>query len=83
MAEEIENVKKKYPNLKKSRKILKKIETIPKYKPLGIGIDIQGKTYDKYKIRITGARDLLQIEKIKEIYKLLIEFVCLGLYRKR
>ena len=37
--EEIENVRKeKYPNIKKSRKILKKLENIPKYKPPGIGL---------------------------------------------
>ena len=41
--EEIERVKNKYPNIKKSRKVLKKLENIPKYKPPGIGIDIQGK----------------------------------------
>ena len=53
--EEIEKVKQRYPNIKRSRKILKKLETLPKYKSPGIGIDIQGKTRDKYKIRIKWA----------------------------
>ena len=62
--EEIERVKNKYPNIKKSRKILKKLENIPKYKPPGIGIDIQGKQRDRYKIRISGARDKEQLDRI-------------------
>ena len=41
--EELEKVRSRYPNIRKSRKILKKLENIPKYKPPGIGIDIQGK----------------------------------------
>lgn len=62
--EEYERVKSKYPNLKKSRKILKKLENIPKYKPPGIDIDIQGKQPEKYKIRISGARDKTQLDRI-------------------
>ena len=62
--EEYQRVKEKYPNLKKSRKVLKKFENIPKYKPPGIGIDIQGKAEDRYKIRISGARDKTQLDRI-------------------
>jgi hypothetical protein len=62
--EEYERVRSRYPNLKKSRKVLKKLENIPKYKPPGIGIDVQGKQRDKYKIRISGARYKLQLESI-------------------
>ena len=70
--EEIENVKTKYPNIKKSRKILKKLENIPKYKPPGIGIDIQGKHREKYKIRISGARNKKQLERIITFMNILI-----------
>ena len=38
------------------RKILKHLDSTPKYKLPGIGIDIQGKQRDRYKIRIAGAR---------------------------
>lgn len=70
--EEYERVKQRYPNLKKSRKILKKLENIPKYKPPGIGIDIQGKQPEKYKIRISGARDRDQLERIINFMNILI-----------
>lgn len=70
--EEYQKVKQKYPNLKKSRKVLKKLENIPKYKPPGIGADIQGKTRDKYKIRISGARSQKQLERIITFLNILI-----------
>ena len=40
--DEYEKMKAKHPHIKKARKNLKKIENVPKYKPPGIGIDIQG-----------------------------------------
>lgn len=70
--EEIDKVKMRYPNIKKSRKILKKLENIPKYKPPGIGIDIQGKQREKYKIRISGARDKAQLDRIITFMNILI-----------
>jgi hypothetical protein len=70
--EEIERVRGKYPNIKRSRKILKKLENIPKYKPPGIGIDIQGKQRDRYKIRISGARDKEQLDRIINFMNILI-----------
>ena len=68
----IEEVQKKYPFIKKSRKILKSLDNIPKYKPPGIGIDIQGKDIDNYKIRINGARDKEQLIRINNIVNILI-----------
>jgi hypothetical protein len=62
--EKIVMIKAKNPMLKKSRKVLKKLDNIPKYKPPGIGIDIQGKTRDSYKIRISGARSEYQLNQI-------------------
>lgn len=70
--DEIDRVTKKYPNIKKSRKILKKLENIPKYKPPGVQIDIQGKTKDKYKIRIHGAKDVQQLDGIIKFMNILI-----------
>ena len=73
--EEIERVREKYPNIKRSRKILKRLENIPKYKPPGIGIDIQGKPREKYKIRISGARNKLQLDRIINFMNILMLFV--------
>jgi hypothetical protein len=70
--EEIENVREKYPNIKKSRKVLKKLENIPKYKPPGIEVDIQGKQRENYKMRIAGARDKQQLERIINFMNILI-----------
>jgi hypothetical protein len=70
--EEIEKIKQRYPYLKKSRKILKKLENIPKYKSPGINIDIQGKQRDKYKIRISGARDKEQLIRMVEFMNILL-----------
>lgn len=61
---EINLTKEKYPNVKKSRKILRKMENIPKNKTPGIGLDILGKQRDKYKLRIAGARNKEQLENI-------------------
>lgn len=81
--EEIEKVKLRYPNLKKSRKVLKKLENIPKYKPPGIGIDIQGKQRDKYKIRISGARDKEQLDRMILFMNILIYlYIETYLYKK-
>jgi hypothetical protein len=81
--EEIERVINKYPNIKKSRKILKKLENIPKYKPPGIGVDIQGKQRDKYKIRISGARNKEQLDRIISFMNILIFlYVETYLYKK-
>ncbi|AGF85236.1 hypothetical protein QJ854_gp546 [Moumouvirus goulette] len=70
--QEIISVREKYPSIKKSRRILKKLENIPKYKPPGIGVDIQGKTRTNYKMRIAGARDKQQLERIISFMNILI-----------
>jgi hypothetical protein len=62
--EKIMEISKKFPNLKKSRKILKKLENLPKYKLPGIDIGIQGKSRDNYKIRISGTRNKIQLNNI-------------------
>jgi len=71
-AEEIDKVKKKYPNIKLSRKILKKMENIPKCKLPGIGIEIQGKHRENYKMRISGSRDYEQLTKITNFMNVLM-----------
>ena len=72
-AEELDYVKDKYNKvIKKSKKVLKKLKSMPKSKPPGIGIDIQGKERDRYKIRITGARDKNQLREIVDLIKILL-----------
>ena len=81
--DEIKKVKQKYNNIKLSRKILKKLENIPKYKLPGIGIEIQGKQRENYKLRISGARDQVQLDKITEFINILIYlYVETYLYKK-
>lgn len=70
--EEIEAVRAKYPNVKKSRKVLKKMDNITKFKPPGIGVDIQGKSRENYKIRIDGARSRGQLNRIVTFMNILI-----------
>lgn len=63
--EEIVKVRTKFPTIPKGKKSqFKKSEGLPKFKLEGIGIDIQGKIPEKYKIRISGAREQDQLERI-------------------
>lgn len=80
---EINKVRERYPNLKLSRKILKKLENIPKYKPPGIGIDVQGKHRENYKIRISGARNKDQLDRMIDFMNILIYlYIETYLYKK-
>lgn len=69
---EIEFVKERYGKAIKKSRLSKKLKALPKSKPPGIGIDIQGRDRDKYKIRITGARTKEQLEEIVSFMKVLI-----------
>lgn len=62
--EKIMEISKKYSNIKKSRKILKKLDNLPRYKLPGIDIGIQGKNRDNYKIRISGTKNKNQLDNI-------------------
>lgn len=80
---EIVSVREKYPNIKLSRKVLKKMENIPKYKPPGIGIDIQGKQKENYKIRISGARTIEQLDRMSNFMNILLYlYIETYLYKK-
>jgi len=80
---EINLTKEKYPNVRKSRRVLRKMENIPKYKTPGIGLDILGKQRDKYKLRIAGARNKEQLENIVSFMHIFIYlYVETYLYKK-
>ena len=83
-AKEVDYVRDKYIKvIKKSKKFLKKIKTLPKSKPPGIGIDIQGRDKDNYKIRITGSRNKEQLDEIVLFIKVLLYlYVETYLYKK-
>ncbi|VBB18004.1 early transcription factor VETF large subunit [Yasminevirus sp. GU-2018] len=82
--EEIQKTRTKYPNLKKSRKVPKNLENVPKYKPPGIGIDVQGKQRERYKIRISGARNKEQLNRIITFMNILIHlYIETYLYKKK
>ena len=84
-ARELDYVREKYSKvIKKSKKLLKKLRTLPKSKPPGIGIDIQGRDKERYKIRITGARNKEQLDEIIDFMKVLIYlYVETYLYKKK
>jgi len=84
-ARELDYVREKYSKvIKKSKKLLKKLKSLPKSKPPGIGIDIQGRDKERYKIRITGARNKEQLEEIIDFMKVLIYlYVETYLYKKK
>ena len=70
--EEIDKIKTKIPNIAKNKKFGKGSDVMPKVKVPGIGIDIQGKIPEKYKIRISGARNQDQLERIISFMNILI-----------
>jgi hypothetical protein len=84
-AQEIAKVKEKFSkSIGKARKVLKKFKSLPKMKPPGIGIDIQGRDKDKYKIRITGARNKEQLYNIIDFVKILLYlYIETYLYKKK
>ena len=70
---ELDQVKEKYGSiLQKISKKLQKLKNLPKSKPPGIGIDIQGRSVDNYKIRITGSRSKEQLNEIVDFLQVLI-----------
>ena len=72
-AKELDYVREKYVKvIKKSKKLIKHLKSLPKSKPPGIDISIQGRDRDRYKIRITGARDKHQLDEIINFMKVLL-----------
>ena len=70
---ELDYVREKYIKvIKKSKKLLKHLKSLPRSKPPGIDISIQGRDRDRYKIRITGARDKNQLDEIVKFMKVLL-----------
>lgn len=82
-SEKIIEVKRKFSNLKKN-KILKKFENIPKFKLPGIGIEIQGKSVENYKIKIIGSRSYEQLTNISLFTNALIDlYYDIYIYKKK
>jgi len=65
------NIKLKYKNIKTKKK-LKTLSQIISDKMPGIGIDIQGKQINNYKIRITGIHDITEMNNIIKFIKIVI-----------
>ena len=70
--QKIRETREKYHYLKKARNILKKFENIPRAKPAGVEVDIQGKTIENYKIRISGARSQYQLNQILKLMNIIL-----------
>ena len=58
----IRETRDKYPYLKKARNILKKFENIPRSKPSGVEVDIQGKSKENYNFDIRSLLLKLKLE---------------------
>ena len=71
-AEHLKNTLQKWPKIRKARHELKKFTGDIKYKSPGIDASLQGKTRDKYNIRISGARDKQQLNRIITALNVLI-----------
>ena len=70
--QKIRETRDKYPFLKKARNILKKFENIPRAKPAGVEVDIQGKSVENYKIRVSGARSQWQLNQILKLMNVIL-----------
>jgi len=70
--QKIRETRDKYPFLKKARNILKKFENIPRAKPSGVEVDIQGKSVENYKIRVSGARSQWQLNQILKLMNVIL-----------
>ena len=70
--QKIRETRDKYPYLKQARNILKKFENIPRAKPAGVEVDIQGKSIENYKIRISGARSQWQLNQILKLMNVVL-----------
>ena len=70
--QKIRDTRDRSPFLKKARNILKKFENIPRAKPSGVEVDIQGKTVENYKIRISGARSQWQLNQILKLMNIIL-----------
>lgn len=66
------NVMKLYPNIKKKFKNLLKLNETTHYKTPGIDVSIQGKTPDKYKLRISGVKNQKISDNICNIVQVLL-----------
>jgi hypothetical protein len=71
-AQYINKIKTKYAHIIRNSRKTKKIENAPKYKLSGINIEIQGKSLDNYKIRISGTRNHYQLSKITDLLNVII-----------
>lgn len=60
----INDIRDKFPYLKKAGRVLRKFDNIPRFKAPGIDVNIQGKSKDNYKLRISGSRNKKQLDDI-------------------
>ena len=63
-AKELDIVREKYSSIIRRSQKLKKLKTLPRGRPPGIGIDIQGRDAENYKVRVSGSRDKKQLDNI-------------------
>ena len=70
--QKINEIRDKFPYLKKAGRVLRKFENIPRFKAPGIDVNLQGKNKDNYKLRISGSRNKQQLENICEFISIML-----------
>jgi hypothetical protein len=70
--QKIKDIRDKFPYLKKAGRVLRKFDNIPRFKAPGIDVNLQGKSKENYKLRISGSRNKHQLESICEFISIMI-----------
>ena len=70
--QKINEIRDKFPYLKKAGRVLRKFENIPRFKAPGIDVNLQGKNKDNYKLRISGSRNKQQLDNICEFISIML-----------
>jgi hypothetical protein len=68
----IKEIRDKFPYLKKAGRVLRKFENIPRFKIPGIDVNLQGKSKDNYKLRISGSRNKRQLDNICDFISIMM-----------
>jgi hypothetical protein len=80
--QKIKEIRDKFPYLKKAGRVLRKFDNIPRYKAPGIDVNLQGKSKENYKLRISGSRNKQQLDNICQFISIML-YLYEDLYLKK
>lgn len=76
-------VRTRYPRLRHTRKVLRRLDEPINYRTPGINLSIQGKNRENYKFRVSGAKNAFQMRQIVTFLQcLLYLYIQVYVYRK-